>query len=567
MRKLLFALVLCLLPTIAHAQNTTCSDRQQSDSSNACANTRFAHGAAAKFAPGGANGSVQYNNGGVFGGINPLDVPRGGTGQQTFTPNLPLVGNGTGAIGQGTRSGNTTVFGTISGTLASGNCASFDFSGNIIDSGAPCSSGSSFYNTVADAKAASATETIIRTNGNLSPNDFGGATYVQVTSNPSEPCSFQLTNGNWAKLYVVTATPQMCKLSTDAGDDALMFNRFFSYVSSNKATGIVPPGLYTLQTQVSITVPSDRRMSVSAYGAKFNTVGAIYAFYVTGGGYSGGATLSGFAIDQSNNTTALGGWHLSQAGNVYIVDTDIAAGGTVGNYEGIYIDGSTPGGSNGDYWNQIIRPQIYSYSASKIPFGIYLLGYANATQIIGGQFGTISYPIYIDSIPPSGPNTAYVANGVVISQNAFETCDTGITFRGILGNADTRPLGLRIVNNRAENIAQYFLNYLNVNQNSDTPTYMSGNMLLGVNNYINNPNYVQITALDQPTSLSGSATISGTSINITFPIAQPSTHYYVYVSGEVNSGLWISNRTITGFTINAATSVSGNVFWQVVREK
>lgn len=142
MRKLLFALVLCLLPTIAHAQNTTCSDRPQSDSSNACANTRFAHGAAAKFAPGGANGSVQYNNGGVFGGINPLDVPRGGTGQQTFTPNLPLVGNGTGAVGQGTRSGNTTTFGTTSGTLTSGNCAQFDANGNIVDAGAACGAGS-----------------------------------------------------------------------------------------------------------------------------------------------------------------------------------------------------------------------------------------------------------------------------------------------------------------------------------------------------------------------------------------------------------------------------------------
>lgn len=138
MRKLLFALALCLAPTAAFAQNTTCSDRPQSDSSNACANTRFVHGATSTIGPGGANGSVQYNNGGVFGGINPLDVPRGGTGQQTFTPNLPLVGNGTGAVGQGTRSGNTTTFGTTSGTLTSGNCAQFDANGNIVDAGTSC---------------------------------------------------------------------------------------------------------------------------------------------------------------------------------------------------------------------------------------------------------------------------------------------------------------------------------------------------------------------------------------------------------------------------------------------
>ncbi len=41
----------------------------------------------------------------------------------------------------GTRSGNTTVFGTTSGTLTSGNCAKFDANGNIVDNGAACGSG------------------------------------------------------------------------------------------------------------------------------------------------------------------------------------------------------------------------------------------------------------------------------------------------------------------------------------------------------------------------------------------------------------------------------------------
>lgn len=193
MRKLLFALALCLLPTAAFAQNTTCSDRPQSDSSNACANTRFATGAAAKFAPGGANGSVQYNNNGVFGGINPLDVPRGGTGQQTFTSNLPLIGNGTGVINQGTVSGNTTTFGTTSGALSSGNCAKFDANGNIVDSGGVCASGGavSTYDTVAALNAATVPAGVnsVATLGYYTRGDGGGTTYVRVASAPTLSCS------------------------------------------------------------------------------------------------------------------------------------------------------------------------------------------------------------------------------------------------------------------------------------------------------------------------------------------------------------------------------------------
>lgn len=58
----------------------------------------------------------------------------------SLTANLPLIGSG-GAIGQGTRSGNTTVFGTTSGSLTSGNCIKADASGNLVDAGAACSTG------------------------------------------------------------------------------------------------------------------------------------------------------------------------------------------------------------------------------------------------------------------------------------------------------------------------------------------------------------------------------------------------------------------------------------------
>jgi hypothetical protein len=73
-----------------------------------------------------------------------LTVPAGGTGAGTFIANAPLIGNTTGAIGVGTRSGNTTSFATTSGTLTNGHCTQIDASGNIVDSGSSnCGGGGS----------------------------------------------------------------------------------------------------------------------------------------------------------------------------------------------------------------------------------------------------------------------------------------------------------------------------------------------------------------------------------------------------------------------------------------
>ena len=70
----------------------------------------------------------------------PYEVPRGGTGGSTFTASEPLIGNGTGALSQGTLSGNTTEFATINrGALTNGHVIKIDASGNLVDGGAASS--------------------------------------------------------------------------------------------------------------------------------------------------------------------------------------------------------------------------------------------------------------------------------------------------------------------------------------------------------------------------------------------------------------------------------------------
>lgn len=110
MFKWLAPLLFLLWATPVWAQNPTCPTRSVGDNSNACASTAFVH-----------NGYV----------------PTG-----SFTPNLPVIGSGSGGLAQGTRQGNTTAFATTTGSFTAGNCRTTDSNGNEIDAGFPCNSGS-----------------------------------------------------------------------------------------------------------------------------------------------------------------------------------------------------------------------------------------------------------------------------------------------------------------------------------------------------------------------------------------------------------------------------------------
>lgn len=96
----------------------------------------------------GATGAGFTVNIGTSTVLGVLPVPNGGTGAATFTANLPLIGNGTGAIGQGTRSGNTTVFATATGSFTNGHCLQIDGSGNVVDAGSACGGGGGGSGTV-----------------------------------------------------------------------------------------------------------------------------------------------------------------------------------------------------------------------------------------------------------------------------------------------------------------------------------------------------------------------------------------------------------------------------------
>jgi hypothetical protein len=74
--------------------------------------------------------------------LNQNTTGSAGSLSATFGAGLPLIGQGTGVPTTGTRSGNTTLFGTVSGALVPGNIIVSDASGNLVDAGvAPGGSG------------------------------------------------------------------------------------------------------------------------------------------------------------------------------------------------------------------------------------------------------------------------------------------------------------------------------------------------------------------------------------------------------------------------------------------
>lgn len=143
-------------------------------------------------------------------GSSPLIVSRGGTGATSFTANLPILGNGTGSLVQGTRSGNTTSFATTSGTLPSGNCTKFDASGNFVDSGVVCGGGTSPWTNTRLAKSANYTVASADCGSTLA---LGGSTYFTLTLSAASgyiaTCAFYIVNedtGRGKKIAINGAT-------------------------------------------------------------------------------------------------------------------------------------------------------------------------------------------------------------------------------------------------------------------------------------------------------------------------------------------------------------------------
>lgn len=157
----------------------------------------------------------------------------------TYNWNLPTTAGSTGnpllsggggstAMTWGTRSGNTTVFGTTSGTLTSGNCAEFDASGNIVDSGDVCGGGGGGGSTgplVTDITTVTANTTLTTSSQTVLCDATSGALTLTL---PSAASAYSGGNGHIFTVKKIDASINHCIIAVTGGatniDGALTHN-------------------------------------------------------------------------------------------------------------------------------------------------------------------------------------------------------------------------------------------------------------------------------------------------------------------------------------------------------
>lgn len=271
------------------------------------------------------NGDVWTTTAGMFAQINgstvgpfgtglggTVTVPQGGTGQTTFTANLPLIGAGASVVAQGTRSGNTTSFATTSGTMTSGQCVSIDGSGNLVAAGGACTTGggggtvaSSTIGQVAVYSAATTVTGIAACNNGYYGTDGAGAVLCRTSFNTTLSATITslgtVATGVWqgttiAAQYGGTGVNNGASTITIGG--SLTFSGAFSFTATLTASTspTFPSGTYSVATQTGTSGGIPYYSSATTMASS----GALGANLPVFGGGAGSAPIAG---TRSGNTT------------------------------------------------------------------------------------------------------------------------------------------------------------------------------------------------------------------------------------------------------------------------
>lgn len=240
-----------------------------------------------------------------------LPTANGGTGLGTFTANLPLIGNGTGNLAQGTLSGNTTKFATVSGALTSGHCLQADSNGNTVDAGGACTTGGgggtvsagtanqiAIYATSGTAVSGMtvANNAVVVTNGSGVPSESTTLPNVALGT----PTSVTLTNG--------TGLPNAGLVNSTISGVALGSN-LASLTPGTHLTGGAYNGSGAIALATDATNANTASTIVARDGSGNFSAGTITASLTGGASLDlplAGGTLSGNLLLGTHNITGIG---------------------------------------------------------------------------------------------------------------------------------------------------------------------------------------------------------------------------------------------------------------------
>jgi Pectate lyase superfamily protein len=288
-------------------------------------------------APAGTNNNQAASTAFVqkaVGGGSTLPVSKGGTGDTTFTPNLPLVGNGTSPIGQGTRSGSTTEFVTTSGGQTSGNCVKIDGAGNHIDSGSPCGTAAANTPFVQDFKnSVSFTGSISGTTLTVTSVTFGTFSVNQVITGSGVTSGTTISSFGTGTGGVGTYT---VSASQTVGSESMSVNADFTPGTTTSLTLSTAPASAPI---LSITFDGVGQSGGGGSAATWSLSGAVVTFdaaiplntQVVEARWSTSSTLAGVSSIGLSGTPLTGSVTLSSVtGMIVQTANNIAVG--LGNY-------------------------------------------------------------------------------------------------------------------------------------------------------------------------------------------------------------------------------------------
>lgn len=366
-------------------------------------------------------------------------VNQGGTGATSFTANLPLIGNGTSLITQGTRSGNTTSFATTSGAMTNGNCVSIDANGNLVAAGGACTigGGSGTVTSVGFTGGLISVGTPTTTPALTVAGTSGGIPYFSSASTWASSAALAanalVTGGGAgaAPATVTTGTGVLTALGVNVGSAGafVTFNGALGTPSSGTVTNLTGTASININGTVGATTQNTGQFTSLAYSTTLTGTSANANALAIG---LNGATNPALNVDASTASSATG-IRIKSAAAAAGVALSVISSGT---NENLTIDakGSGTVAIGGTSTGAITLTRATTISAALTYGGVTL---ANAVTGTGNMALSIS-PAF--TTPTLGAATATTINGNALTAGTWTLTGAAsktLTFNNTLTLAGT----------------------------------------------------------------------------------------------------------------------------------
>jgi hypothetical protein len=300
------------------------------------------------------------------------------------------------------------------------------------------------------------------------------------------------------KLRDVVSVKDFGAVGDGVTNDTAAFQAAWSAIQATGGTIVIPTGVYLLNSPWVIDGNSSlHNFYIVGYGAELFAGPLVtgHAIEVTRFANNFGLHIEGIQFNHRNNTTVAGCIELKRTANCRVTKCSVEHHNTKAGYSAIKICQSDPLDQNtGSYWNVIDEFKIRMRSGgdgTDAYAGIWIEGAGNASTIQNCTFSNVVNAVLFTN----PPGLAYSANGVTISQCAFEGYTTAIAFDYTLNASYPMP---RIACNRFES-GNYIYRITGQTSQPPYPLLFFGNYYTSnafTTSFANNANSIFVSMMD-----------------------------------------------------------------------